>query len=201
MLKTVILDLGKVIVPFDFQRAFSGLEKLTGVNAQVAREQLMATGWLDDVECGRLNGEQFRQLVCRRLNCPIPTTAFIELWNSIFDLETLLSEEFIADLARHYRLVLLSNTSDLHFVWLQRQLPLLRHFHEFVLSYQVGAMKPNSRMFLAAIKAAKCRPEEAFYTDDIPDYVAAGKSHGLHAVVFQNQVQTAAAIEQVGAIR
>ena len=47
-----------------------------------------------------------------------------------------------------------------------------------------GAIKPEPAIFEAALAAVRCRPAEAFYTDDIAAYVEAGRSHGLDAEVF-----------------
>ena len=93
-------------------------------------------------------------------------------------------------LAARYRLVLLSNTNAIHFDSIRSgYAPLLRHFHQLVLSYEVKAMKPAPAIFQAAIEAARCRPEECFYTDDIPAYVEGARSLGIDAVVFQSAAQ------------
>jgi putative hydrolase of the HAD superfamily len=50
-------------------------------------------------------------------------------------------------------------------------------------------MKPQPRIFQAAIALAGCRPEECFYTDDIADYVAAAQNLGIDAVRFESLAQ------------
>ena len=67
--------------------------------------------------------------------------------------------------------------------------PLLRHFHEFVLSYEVKAMKPARAIYQAAIARAGCLPEECFFTDAIPAYVEAARREGIDAVQFQSREQ------------
>jgi putative hydrolase of the HAD superfamily len=61
---------------------------------------------------------------------------------------------------------------------------VLEPFDELLLSYDVGAIKPEAGMYEAALKAIRCRPEECFYTDDIPTYVARGREFGLQAEIF-----------------
>ncbi|MBX3280826.1 MAG: HAD-IA family hydrolase, partial [Acidobacteria bacterium] len=82
------------------------------------------------------------------------------------------------------RLVVLSNTSRWHIDWIRRHWPVLDLFDQLVLSYEVGAIKPETPMYEAALKAIHCRPEECFYTDDIPAYVDRGREFGLQAEVF-----------------
>ena len=100
-------------------------------------------------------------------------------------MHTLIPEPIIQGLAARYRLVLLSNTNAIHFDMIRRSYPVLRHFHDLILSYEVKAMKPDPVIYRAAIAAAGCRPEECFYTDDIADYVEGARRMGIDAVQFR----------------
>ena len=82
------------------------------------------------------------------------------------------------------RLVLLSNTSISHFEWIQQRYDFPALFDDLVLSYEVGAIKPEEAIFRAALDKIDCDPEECFYTDDISAYVAAGRTYGLQAEIF-----------------
>jgi HAD superfamily hydrolase (TIGR01509 family) len=104
----------------------------------------------------------------------------------------------LQDIARKYRLVLLSNTNAIHFEMVRKNYPLLRHFHSLVLSHEVGALKPSPLIFRRAIEAAGCRPEECFFTDDIPAYVEAARAHGLDAVRFESAAQIEAELRKRG---
>ena len=50
-------------------------------------------------------------------------------------------------------------------------------------------MKPQPEIYRVAVSRAGCRPEECFYTDDIPAYVDAARALGIDAVRFQNRGQ------------
>ena len=60
----------------------------------------------------------------------------------------------------------------------------MKHFDEAVLSFEVGFMKPDARIFEEAVRRAGCAAEECFYTDDIDGYVAAARLCGIDAVRF-----------------
>ena len=92
----------------------------------------------------------------------------------------------LLDQLRHqgYRLVALSNTSVIHYDWVRNHCDIFAPFHSLVLSFQAGAVKPEPRIYERALEEIHCAPEECFYTDDIPSYVEAGRSHGLQAEVF-----------------
>jgi glucose-1-phosphatase len=101
----------------------------------------------------------------------------------------LIPESLIELLSERYRLLLLSNTNPIHFEMLRDAYPLLRHFDDYVLSYQVGALKPSARIYQEAIARAYCRPEECFFTDDIAAYTDAARQHGIDALQFQSLAQ------------
>jgi putative hydrolase of the HAD superfamily len=94
--------------------------------------------------------------------------------------------------------VLVSNTNDIHFQMIRRTYGVIRHFDAHVLSYQIGAMKPDEGMFEEAVRQANCRPEECFYTDDVMEFVEAGRSFGLDAVQFLGADQLAKELRKRG---
>jgi len=98
-------------------------------------------------------------------------------------------ESLIAGLRGRHRLLVLSNTNPIHFSMLKGQYALFRHFDDFVLSYEVGALKPDAEIYREAIKRAGCRPEECFFTDDIAINVEAARNNGMDAVQFLSGAQ------------
>ena len=109
------------------------------------------------------------------------------MWNAIFLPETATSEELVIELKQRYRLVLLSNTNELHFGWLRERYPILEHFDAYTLSYAEKAMKPDDRIYAAAVANAQCLPGECFFTDDIERYVDAARAFGIDAEQFTGE--------------
>src|SRR6185503_16685050 len=186
MIKSVIFDLGKVIIPFDFTRGYRALENHCPYPAAEIPKRLASTDLVKRFETGLVEPEDFVRQLSAILDLRVDYGQFCEMWSSIFLPDTLIPESLFAGLRERYRLILLSNTNAIHFRMLEPSYPLLRHFHEFVLSYQVRAMKPSPAIYREAIARAQCRPEECFYTDDIAEYVEGGRREGLDAVQFQS---------------
>jgi glucose-1-phosphatase len=182
--KAVIFDLGRVLIYFDFQRGYRALEGLCAYSAAEMPRRIGSSDLVERFETGLVEPADFVQQFSRILGLNLEHDRFCEIWSSIFG-ETLVSDSMLEGLAKRYRLVLLSNTNAIHFEMLKERYPLLRHFHELVLSYEVKAMKPDPKIFREAIAKANCRPEECFYTDDIAAYVEAAKKEGIDAVVFE----------------
>ena len=189
MHKAILFDLGRVLVHFDFRRGYDTLETLCRYPAAEIPKRLAPTGLVERFETGRVAPREFFDQFCRTLELDLEYDRFCTIWSSIFT-HALLPESMLEGLARHYRLVLLSNTNALHFGMIRENYGhLLRHFHHLVLSFEVGAMKPQSEIFQAAIARAQCLPGECFYTDDIAAYIEAARGNGIDAVQFESREQ------------
>ncbi|MEX2260953.1 MAG: HAD family phosphatase [Bryobacteraceae bacterium] len=189
MIRTVIFDLGKVLIPFDFTRGYRALEELCGCPAGDIPRRIGATGLVPRFEAGQVGPEDFVRQLCSALEMELDFEKFREIWSCIFLFEPLIPESMIVRLGERYRLLLLSNTNALHFPMLRESFPLLNHFHDYVLSYEVGAMKPSPRIYAEAIARSGCQPDECFFTDDVAEYVEGARRAGMDAVQFQNCAQ------------
>ena len=198
MIRAILFDLGRVIVPFDFDRAWSRVEALGGRPIAEAKRIVQSTGLIPKFETGEIEPAEFVAQISQACNINVSFEAFSELWSSIFLPDTLIDEELVQGLARSYRTVLLSNTNALHFEMIRENYPILRHFHSFILSYRVGAMKPEPAIYRSAVEAAGCLPEECFFTDDIPEYVEGARQFGIDAVQFRDAAQLRAELRSRG---
>jgi glucose-1-phosphatase len=186
--KAVIFDLGRVLVHFDFTRAYQSFESLCACPAQEMPKRLFATDLIQRHETGRIQPRDFQERFCELIGLDLDYARFSEIWTSIFTHE-LVPESLLEDLSKRYRLILLSNTNPIHFGKARETYPHLRHFHDLVLSYEIGAMKPDPTIYRAAIERARCKPEECFYTDDMADFIEGGRRAGLDAVQFESHEQ------------
>ena len=184
MVKTVIFDLGRVIIPFDFSRGYAEIEKACGMPAAEIPKRIGSTDLVKRFETGLVGNKEFVAEISRMLGLKVSYREFCEMWSAIFLPETLIPESLLEGLKKHYRLLLLSNTNGIHFDMVRERYPLLRHFDHYVLSHEVKAMKPAPAISQAAIEQAQCLPGECFFTDDIEMYVEGARKAGIDAVQF-----------------
>ena len=189
MVKTIIFDLGNVIVPFDFKRAYARMEGLSPYPAAEIPLRLRGTDLVQRFETGRVGAEEFVAELSQILELKTTYEEFYEVFNCIFLPDALLPEALLAGLRERYRLLLLSNTNPIHYETIERTYPLLRHFHDRVLSYQVGARKPSARIYEEALIRAECGAEECVFFDDVAAYVDGARAVGIDAVQFQSAGQ------------
>ena len=188
-IQAVIFDLGKVLVGFDFQRGYERMQALCGHPVEEIRRRIGRTGLVPQLEAGQVGSREFVSKLGDVLGVNFDYADFCEIWSSIFLPDALVPDAMVAGLKKRYRLVLLSNTNEMHFEMLERNYPILRHFENRVLSHEVGAMKPSPLIYRRAVELAGCRPEECFFTDDIADYVQGAREAGIDAVQFQSVAQ------------
>jgi putative hydrolase of the HAD superfamily len=189
MIKCVIFDLGGVIVPFDFQRGYQKMAPHCSYPASEIRGRIGATDLVQRFETGRIGPEEFVEELCAALELKVNYQEFCEIWSAIFLDHTLVPESLLTGLKENYRLLLLSNTNPIHFTMLRHAYPLLAHFDRFILSYEVGALKPAPEIYQEALSHSGCAPGECFFTDDIPAYVEGALKAGIDAVQFESAGQ------------
>ncbi len=188
-MKTIIFDIGKVIVPFDADRFLTRLEEFGKLKKEAIRELVYASEELKLCETGKISSRDFYEIVRENLGLELSYLKFRATWCTIFDPETILPDELIANLAKKYRLIVLSDTCEIHFKFLKKNYPIFRHFDDFILSYKVGTMKPSREIYEIAVKKAKCEPHECFFVDDKLDNVEGAKEFGIEAAQFLSAKQ------------
>ena len=188
-IKTIIFDLGGVLIELDFKRAFTAMEGFCEYRAAEIPPQLRKTDLIWRFETGHISSEDFAQEFCELLNLKCDYAQFCAIWTNIFSEITLVPASLLESLASHYRLILLSNTNPIHFQMLQQTYPILKCFDDSVLSYRVGALKPSPLLYREAVRKAGCVASECFLTDDMESCVEAATVQGIDAVRFENSSQ------------
>ncbi len=190
MTKAILVDLGNVIVGLDFDRGYRAAAARCRFSVAEIPERIHAAELSVPYELGEITSEEFYQRFCKALEMTDVSFAdFARLWGDMFGPEPLLSDALLEGLRARYRLVLLSNTNELHFRWIREHYPLLKHFHDYVLSFEVGSMKPSAGIYREAIRVAGCQAEECFFTDDNEPNIEGARRLGIDAVRFAGEEQ------------
>ncbi len=186
MIKTVFFDLGNVLVFFSRPKMMAQLSACTGLSPEKIHDLFFNRRWLELYETGRISTEEiyrkFSALSPRSFTLP----ELLDAASSIFTPNTELYPLVESLKKNQIRLILLSNTSECHFNRAYSDYPVLRLFDHKILSYEVGACKPDPRIFQKALASALCAPSECFYTDDIPEFILGAQKAGLDGELFTN---------------
>jgi FMN phosphatase YigB (HAD superfamily) len=159
---------------------------------------LFESGFEWRYEAGEISSEAFHREFERQIDRRVD---FETLWRAGCDIfwrnESM--EAVVRDLRRQgYPLVLISNTNEAHFEWVQQHFAVLEHFPKRALSYRVGACKPDRRMFETAVREAGVPAERCFYVDDVAEYVVAARELGIEGVHYTGTTALVAQLERRG---
>jgi glucose-1-phosphatase len=182
-IELVFLDLGNVLVFHDDLVLCQRLSDYGGAPREVIRQRLLAL-W-DPVNRGAIAGEALRRAVCQASGAStvMDAATFDEVWNCYFRIhhEVL---PIVERLLGRVKLVLLSNTNEVHWRFVRPLVPLLERFSDRVLSHEVGLAKPDPEIFRAALRRVGLPGQVCAFFDDVPAFVESARSVGIVGQVF-----------------
>ena len=192
MIDLFVFDLGKVILPFEHRQIASKLWQRSKNNRKFTEEEIfqdlfdLKNGTVNRYEEGLLSSEEFFLEVRKRYNLALEFEDFSEIWNNIFWDNPEVNDIIIYLKAKGYPIYLLSNTNELHFSYVIERFPIVHVLDEWILSFEVGAKKPDKRIYDAIFERTDVDRAKILYIDDIDAYVSAARSHGIQGLVYKS---------------
>jgi putative hydrolase of the HAD superfamily len=185
-IKIVLFDLGRVLVDFDHQRS---AERIAFFCKKTPKE-IYALFFESEVtiafEAGKITAQDFYLEVKKMLDLKLSYESFVPIWNDIFFLSPKNRSVFqlANSLRANYKTAMLSNINALHYEYLRKNYPVFKVFDQVFLSFELGMIKPDKKIYQRVIQALKVAPEEIFYTDDRSELVQSAKTLGIQGAVF-----------------
>jgi len=193
--EAVISDLGKVLVDFDYSIAGRRIAARGAISARQVQQFIDHSPLLSRVETGQINREQFFCEVRAATGFEGTIDEFSEFFADIF---TPIGEMVaLQDELRERRVptYIFSNTNELAVAHIRRNFPFFSRFDGYILSYEQGAMKPDSRLYTVVEAKTGRRGDELFYTDDRPENIETAVSLGWQVVLHENPQRTRLALQ------
>ena len=137
------------------------------------------------LETGLISANEFWNEYNSRIKViPNATQAQTDLFRLFFHpTENLKTIELIKSLKVKNRVVCGTNTIQSH--WENHmERGDYSYFHQTYASNKIGCAKPDSHFFELILEAEETKAEDAFFTDDKAENVAAAASLGIHAELF-----------------
>jgi HAD superfamily hydrolase (TIGR01509 family) len=186
-MKTLILDFGNVVAFFDHRRASRQLASLAKntITESSVYQAVFGTSLEATFDCGKISAREFIERLRIDLGLELPEDAIVKAWCDIF----WPNDEVISLLPRlkksSAKLLLASNTNELHFQWVLGQFAEpLANFEDFVLSYRIGSRKPEPAFFQRCVETARTAPDDCVYVDDRSDFVDVARAMGMAGLVY-----------------
>jgi glucose-1-phosphatase len=202
----LVFDLGNVIVRVSHAAMATAMADRSNDPRFRDPQRVLAMAFDDDdgltvdFDTGRLTADAFYRSVADRLALSLSFEEFAACWNTGFE-ENLEVTALIRRLQGRYRLMLLSNTNELHYSHLKPRLPVLTLMERTFLSFELGMRKPDRALYEQVIKAAGVVPEHMVYIDDIAAYTQAAADAGMQTITFESAGQVELALRERGMLR
>jgi len=185
MIRCVISDMGKVILHFDRGIFY---EKIGGFcpysKDEVKELTLQNFDIVISFNEGAISPEEFYRRVISKLKAKIGYDEFYAIYSDVFFLNSPVLD-IMKRLKRRYKLILLSNTDVMHFTFIKKKFPEILIFDDYILSYEVGAMKPDPRIYEEALKRTGFKPEECLFIDDMEENIKSAQKLGIKVILME----------------
>lgn len=197
MTRAVLFDLGNVLVRFDHGISLRRIERETGVPVEQLRGVVL--GDLErELDTGRIGALDFFRAAEARAGLPrIADEVWTPAWRDIFE-PIPESIALLSRLAPGVRSAIVSNTNALHWEGVLRVCDVDRRVDALALSFEVGAAKPDARIFDAALERLGAGRRDATFADDRADFVAAARALGIDAFVVDGPATLARELDARG---
>jgi FMN phosphatase YigB (HAD superfamily) len=197
-IKTIVFDFGNVVGFFDHRLTSVRLAAYTGMDAKAIHAYLFSGPLEDDYESGRLASADFLKGVRETCQLTCADEVLITAWVDIFHPNQAVCD-LLPNLKQRYRLLLGSNTNELHSRHFCRQFAdALRHFDALVLSHEIGVRKPKPGFFEHCRRLAGCAAEQCLFIDDSPANVAGARACGWHGIAYTGVPELRAQLAELG---
>lgn len=180
----IVFDLGNVLIPFEYTKPMNHFNKLKpGLGDKFAQHYRDHYNIHRDFERGAISEEEYLAVTIEWLENKITADEFRRVIADIFTLNENVIQ-LIPELKKKYKVVLLSNTNPIHQRYGYGHYEFLNWFDKLFLSYEVGAVKPEEKIYRAVEQFTQKPSCEHFFIDDIQDYIEGAKRCGWHGVQF-----------------
>jgi putative hydrolase of the HAD superfamily len=182
--KVIVFDLGNVLIPFDHGRWVENLNKIkSGLGSKMFEKFRDNHDIQMEYEGGKISDDEFIDICLKWLDYKITPQQFRDIFSDIFSLNQNVID-LLPSLKSKYKLVLLSNTSNIHREYAWGKLEFINHFDKLILSHEIGAVKPENRIYKAVEEFTEEEPGSHIFIDDILEYVEKAKSLGWDGIHF-----------------
>lgn len=181
MIKALIFDFGNVFLNLDLEKGVK--DSLKQFNIKSFTEDMLDKN--HQYEKGLISTEAFLEFYSN-LFPQVSRQILINLWNSILKDFPKHRLKFLQNLAseKKYKLILVSNTNELHIDWVKKNIPIYNTFKNcfdaFYLSHEIGLRKPDKAIFEFVLNENQILANECLFIDDTNEHVLSASHLGIH---------------------
>jgi len=198
MTRAVISDLGRVILWFDNTIFYRKMTAHCPLSADEIREIVHhSPEFIELFDLGRLTPREFYESVIGKLGADIGYDEFMAAYADVFFINAPVLEIF-KRLKEKYRLVLVSNVDVVRYGFIKRKFPELMIFDDYVLSYELGTMKPDPQIYRVALAKAQADASGCVFIDDMEENIEGAVALGIPAILYRPETDLEKELKLLG---
>ncbi len=198
MIKNIIFDVGKVLVEFDWEKAFHTLGFEGETFEAVADATVRSDDWNEYDRSSLTDEEQLAHFIAK---APVYEKEIRLFWENIglpiwqYDY----SMDLVKGLRREgYHTYILSNYARYTYACTREALSFEKEMDGVVFSYAVGFIKPEPEIYETLLERYRLIPEECVFLDDKLENLKAAERFGIHTVQFTSLEEAKEALRGLG---
>ena len=196
--EALLFDLGKVLVDFDFELGLKHFVARSTLTHDEFMRVILDQAWIQRYETGAITSADYHRYLRDHGRLEMSIDEFHHAWSAVFLPELIVPEALLAKLRKRYPLILVSNTNESHATFIARSYNVLDYFDHKIFSHEVGSMKPDRKIYDAAIAAADKPPETLFFTDDRAENIESALKLGIQAHHFRSLDELLVTLKECG---
>lgn len=194
--KTIIFDLGRVLVHYSHSATLEGLAAVSSLSADDLG-RLTDGSFGDRLGRGEMGAKDLHRFMMNEANTVDDFQAFIKGYTAgISRNEEALAYALSLTERTGVQVGIISNTNEAHAIWLHASLPELKRFANVILSNEVGLIKPDARIYQHALNALQVDPADTLFIDDLAENIEGAKAMGMAGIVHTDWAITRPQIEE-----
>lgn len=184
-IKAVFFDLGGVIVRTEFQTPRQQLADRLGIDYDDLNKLVFDSDTSNRASVGEISSEEHWLSVIQRLRRPAEERQSIRDEFFAGDIVDRTLVEYIRSLRPRHKTGLISNAwGDLRDFIVREKFD--DAFDKMIISAEVGAMKPEPKIFQIALQQFGVKPEEAVFVDDFYVNIEGCEKVGIRGIHFKD---------------
>ena len=197
-IEVLIFDLFGVIIAFNDGLVVERLAPHCADPADAARRLHKFTAWRD-VITGAVTLRQVHQELVDTHGLAMSFAEFEAAWLEPYSWPIPGIADLVAQLSKHYRLVLLSNVDGHYWEVVKAMHPELECFEFLLVSCDLGMAKPDPEIYRHVSRLTDVEAGHCFFVDDTAANVEAATALGFHGHVFRSVEGLTAELQQANA--
>jgi FMN phosphatase YigB (HAD superfamily) len=193
-ISTIFFDLGNVLVDFDFGPALENVSQHSSLTKEELFQIAVEDQALKDYELGKIESPALFTYLKNRLQFKGSSEELEFIWCDIFT-PNKTNIEIAEKLSAYYSLAIISNTSDAHIRFLEKNFDFFRFFKEKIFSHQVGMIKPNPDIFQYALEKMNADKFESLFIDDMENNILTPAQMGWQTIHLRPEVSLQLALQ------